>query len=295
MKKKLSAIALSLGITFFGSMSALAAPMQMADGTVFDPVYYATKNPDVVKAFGTSTEALYLHYTTFGKNEGRLPYEAAAATSSSASSNTAASSTSSSTATATTTYTFDPAYYAAKYPDLLTAFGYDKEKLTQHYLTVGKAEGRYGSQAEENAVINAAKKAAEEKATSDAVTDFKLSKGVYNLMNAERNCVARTAYDWSETLATYANIRVKDLVTSYSHNRPNGSSYEEYLTDEKVVFKDCGELIARGTSSAEDTVDYWMEDVSKRLNILSTNFSRAAVGHTVSNGTHYWVALFISK
>lgn len=39
----------------------------------FDPIYYAINNPDVVKAFGTDAEALYFHYNTIGKTEGRAP------------------------------------------------------------------------------------------------------------------------------------------------------------------------------------------------------------------------------
>ena len=37
---------------------------------------------------------------------------------------------------------FDPAQYGASYPDLITAFGYNLEALTNHYLTSGQAEGR---------------------------------------------------------------------------------------------------------------------------------------------------------
>ena len=49
----------------------------MTDGVLFDPVYYAAKNPDVVKAFGILPEALYAHYLYCGAAEGRLPYEGA--------------------------------------------------------------------------------------------------------------------------------------------------------------------------------------------------------------------------
>lgn len=43
----------------------------------FDPDFYAGQNPDVVEVFGTNPEALYVHYITYGKTEGRLPYEEA--------------------------------------------------------------------------------------------------------------------------------------------------------------------------------------------------------------------------
>ncbi len=41
----------------------------------FDATYYAANNPDVVKALGSSVEALYNHYTAHGKAEGRAAYE----------------------------------------------------------------------------------------------------------------------------------------------------------------------------------------------------------------------------
>lgn len=55
-----------------------AAPKQMPDGQMFDAQYYAAKNPDVVKAFGTDENLLYWHYTVCGKKEGRLPMAAEA-------------------------------------------------------------------------------------------------------------------------------------------------------------------------------------------------------------------------
>ncbi len=43
-----------------------------ADGTIFDAEYYAQTYPDVANAVGTDRDALYNHYVTFGKAEGRL-------------------------------------------------------------------------------------------------------------------------------------------------------------------------------------------------------------------------------
>lgn len=56
------------------AQTAIAAPVQMADGQLFDLQYYAASNPDVVSVFGTDPNYLYLHYAVCGKAEGRLPY-----------------------------------------------------------------------------------------------------------------------------------------------------------------------------------------------------------------------------
>ena len=45
----------------------------MPDGQIFDPEFYAAAYPDVVAVLGKDEAKLYLHYTTYGKNEGRLP------------------------------------------------------------------------------------------------------------------------------------------------------------------------------------------------------------------------------
>lgn len=51
-----------------------AAPKRMPDGSFFDAAYYGSCYPDVVAAVGTSESALYNHYMTHGKYEGRKPY-----------------------------------------------------------------------------------------------------------------------------------------------------------------------------------------------------------------------------
>ncbi|MBQ9567552.1 MAG: FecR domain-containing protein [Lachnospiraceae bacterium] len=45
----------------------------LSDGTLFDPVFYAMSNPEVVATYGFSTEALVWHYLHRGKAEGRPP------------------------------------------------------------------------------------------------------------------------------------------------------------------------------------------------------------------------------
>lgn len=45
----------------------------LADGTLFDPAYYAAANPDVVAQYGTGTEALLAEWLKEGKAQGRPP------------------------------------------------------------------------------------------------------------------------------------------------------------------------------------------------------------------------------
>ena len=71
----------------------------------FDPVYYANNNKDVVAVIGNDPQQLYLHYTLYGKNEGRKGCAPTNTT------NTNTSSGTSSSATGTYKYGLDQKQY----------------------------------------------------------------------------------------------------------------------------------------------------------------------------------------
>lgn len=71
MKRKIVIAATALTLMLCQGMTASASPKVMPDGTVFDAEYYAQANPDVAAALGTDANALYQHYLTYGKAEGR--------------------------------------------------------------------------------------------------------------------------------------------------------------------------------------------------------------------------------
>ena len=138
-------IAMASALMMIGvfAIEVQAAPVKMADGTMFDAAYYASAYPDVAAVFGTNQDLLYMHYQLCGKAEGRLAVAPASAAPSLATGNTAAG-------------TFDAAYYAKKYPDVVAVLGTDPAVLKLHYDLYGKAEGRFGSAVEENAASAAA-------------------------------------------------------------------------------------------------------------------------------------------
>jgi hypothetical protein len=95
----------------------------------FDATDYANRYPDVKNALGTDKQALWNHYQTYGKKEGRTANFTAASSSASASQNESYA-------------TFNATDYANRYPDVKNALGTDKQALWNHYQTYGKAEGR---------------------------------------------------------------------------------------------------------------------------------------------------------
>ena len=77
MKKLFGLRPLLLLILAFGLLLSLkatvkAAPLNMPDGTVFDPIYYADTYPDLKAAFGYNEKDLWSHYVTYGRKEGRV-------------------------------------------------------------------------------------------------------------------------------------------------------------------------------------------------------------------------------
>ncbi len=94
--------------------------------TALDPGYYGGKYADLRQAFGTDARQLMNHWITFGRFEGR-------------SSKTGVSDAGREHARSVG---LDTVFYANKYADLKRAFGYDAEKLYQHWMNSGRGEGR---------------------------------------------------------------------------------------------------------------------------------------------------------
>ena len=94
--------------------------------------FYAERNPNVAAAVGTNPRDLLRHYLQFGVGEtdfsgspdvGRLtdPSQIVAPPES-----------------------FDPAFYAANNPDVVSVYGSAPDRLYRHFLDFGQAEGRLG-------------------------------------------------------------------------------------------------------------------------------------------------------
>ncbi len=68
--KAVLAMAVAVGVLVFTPERAEAAGK-------FDPAFYAATYPDVAAAVGMDAEALYVHYVSYGRLEGRVPYAGA--------------------------------------------------------------------------------------------------------------------------------------------------------------------------------------------------------------------------
>ena len=124
IKKILIALAIAAFAVLVPKAQAKAAEALPATTPIwFDAEYYATAYPDVYAAFAPNIQAMggldnamWFHYRNLGVNEGRKP--------------------------AADPNWFDAAYYAAAYPDVARVYGNDKDKLFNHYITLGRTELR---------------------------------------------------------------------------------------------------------------------------------------------------------
>lgn len=115
---------------------------------------------------------------------------------------------------------------------------------------------------------------------------------VVALVNAERAKYGLSALKADSRVQQAAQVRAAETVQSFSHTRPNGSSFSTALTEAGVSYTRSGENIAYGQPTPQQVVNAWMNSSGHRANILNESFTTIGVGYTVVNGTAYWAQLF---
>lgn len=113
-----------------------------------------------------------------------------------------------------------------------------------------------------------------------------LATQVLNLVNQERTSRGLGALRMDSELTRAACVRAGEIAQSFSHTRPDGSSWS---TVSSVAY---GENIAMGQQTAEKVVAAWMTSTSHRENILRQSYGSIGICAYKSNGVMYWVQLF---
>ncbi|MGN9134481.1 C40 family peptidase [Clostridium sp. HCP1S3_B4] len=116
---------------------------------IFNPVYYLNVNEDLKNSFGNNYEAAYDHFATCGYKENRNASEEFNITDyrndhpeMDSMDNLNIYKMIIRSTSSIEGIIFDYKYYADTYPDLKDTYGYDYEKLYNHYITCGIKEGR---------------------------------------------------------------------------------------------------------------------------------------------------------
>lgn len=116
---------------------------------------------------------------------------------------------------------------------------------------------------------------------------------VVKLVNEERSKAGLPALNVMTDLTAAANVRAVEIKQSFSHTRPNGSSFSTAIKEQGVSFRGSGENIAWGQKTPQQVMNGWMNSDGHRANILNKNFKNIGVGYYQDEkGTNYWVQLF---
>lgn len=129
--------------------------------------------------------------------------------------------------------------------------------------------------------------------SEEADTNAAYVNRIVELVNEERAKVGLSPVTLDKKVQAAAQVRAKEIVTSFSHTRPDGTSFSTALKEQNVSYRGSGENIAWGQKSPEAVMNAWMNSSGHRANILNKNFKIIGVGYCrTANGTNHWAQLF---
>lgn len=136
------------------------------------------------------------------------------------------------------------------------------------------------------AIISSVTQGADKKAGQRSLNDKELAKFetiMFNKINAERVAHKIAKLDRDALLHKSATIRAKEIVTNYSHTRPNGQSFVSSLSAVGTIstISNVGECLAKYTINAENSYS------DTQLNKVATTIHKALI----SSSTHKQVIL----
>ncbi|MCI6282886.1 CAP domain-containing protein [Selenomonas sp.] len=130
-------------------------------------------------------------------------------------------------------------------------------------------------------------------ADSGDYADYAVS--VLDLVNENRASYGLAPLTLASDLCDDADVRAEEIVSLFSHTRPDGSSCFTVIDGS---YRRVAENIAAGLATPEETVDQWMNSPGHRANILDPELRELGVGYCYEDGSaygHYWVQLFRTR
>ncbi|MDO5718626.1 MAG: cell wall-binding repeat-containing protein [Tissierellia bacterium] len=117
-----------------------------------------------------------------------------------------------------------------------------------------------------------------------------LAKEMLNMVNAAREDKGIYPLKWDDNLANAAEIRSKELVKSFSHTRPDGSSFSTVSP-----FAKAENIAYLYDPSSRSAFDLWMNSQGHKDNILRERDDIDAIGiacNVDDTGKYNWVQIF---
>ncbi len=112
--------------------------------------------------------------------------------------------------------------------------------------------------------------------TSSSISAY--AQKVVDLVNAERAKQGISPLAVDADVMEAAQVRAKEIQSSFSHTRPDGRSCFTALDEAGASYSGAGENIALGQKTPEQVVNDWMNSEGHRKNILNSKFKSIGVG-----------------
>jgi uncharacterized protein YkwD len=142
---------------------------------------------------------------------------------------------------------------------------------------------------------NAAAPATENSLVAKAEAQVAASGGgigrVVALTNLERAKAGLGSLRLDGTLSAMAQVRAQEIVSTWSHTRPDGTNVTALAKQYGLSYAVIGENLGKGQKSADAVVNAWMNSSSHRAQIMG-GYSRIGVAIYSAGGKTYWVQLF---
>ena len=102
---------------------------------------------------------------------------------------------------------------------------------------------------------------------------------IFHLVNAARIEQGKPELLWDANLQGVTDIRASELLKSYSHTRPDGTTCFMAIKNSGIKYKTAAENIATGQTTSSQVMSRWMNSEGHRKNILGdfTMFSCSVV------------------
>ena len=123
-------------------------------------------------------------------------------------------------------------------------------------------------------------------ASSQACIDA--CSAAFNLINQQRAAQGLAALQWSDALTNAAQVRANEIITSFSHTRPDGSEF--WTIDSSVQY---GENLAKLYQSADSVCAAWMNSPTHAANMMDGGFKTVGIAIAQDpNGNWFWAQEF---
>ena len=180
-------------------------------------------------------------------------------------------------------------------------YQYDPNSTYRHYwvqLFATVDEDTAGTSTQKPGTTTQTPSTAPQTPSTPASTPDELTAEVVRLVNVERAKEGLAPLGTYDSLTRAAQIRAPEIVTLFSHDRPDGTKCYTAMdeTGARAGAYTYGENIAAGNATAAATVEQWMNSPGHRANILNKDFTHIGVGYQHDAGStygDYWVQMFV--